>query len=558
MKIFRIAAVSTLLIGVVSLAGQKPKSDPPKSLEVVAIATGSGDPIAGARVTLLKNPGITTRSGSNPGSDPPPELNSRSVSAVAYTDATGRFTFTNIDPKVYGLVVGANGYVRQELKREDFPETGKPFVVRMKATGSVFGVVRGPSGRPLADASVQLLRYVYGDNGQRTLTPFGLSRTNDRGEYRLHSITPGRYYIRAGRISKPIDNDFNESVLPLFYPGVGDIAQASIVVVESAGVVGGVDFNLKRQEAHRIRGRIIDQAPNGSLTSGKGPRMFYLGGGFSTSSDVGNYWAYTVPSASGSFEIRNIVSGTYAIAYGDNPVLGLVPVRVGESDIEGIEVALNRTTLSGQVRIEGGAVSKEIQDNTRFHLSLVLPGERLTENNLLWDFSTLGSTDFDENGKFIVEDVLPLEYRFETGWLPSGSYVKSARFGGVDVLRQPFYPGSGGSTLEIVIAMDSGSVAAAVVDEKSKPIYGAQVVLVPERERERADHYLTAKADRAGKVDIKGIPPGDYKLFAWESIEENSWFDPEVIRQFEAKAKSIHVGTASSQTMELRVIPESK
>jgi hypothetical protein len=83
-------------------------------------------------------------------------------------------------------------------------------------------------------------------------------------------------------------------------------------------------------------------------------------------------------------------------------------------------------------------------------------------------------------------------------------------------------------------------------------------VLVPERERERGDLYLSAKADRDGKVRIKSIPPGDYKLFAWESIEENSWFDPEVIQRFEPKAKSIHVGESSNQTMELRVIPSSR
>ena len=182
----------------------------------------------------------------------------------------------------------------------------------------------------------------------------------------------------------------------------------------------------------------------------------------------------------------------------------------------------------------------------------------MSDDNLLSEFAMLESKDLDEYGKFTIENVLPLDYHFGTGWLPDGSYVKSAKFGGVDVLRQPFHPGDAGNTLEVVVASDSGSIAATVVDEKSKLARGAQVVLVPERERERADLYLSAKADRDGKVGIKSIPPGDYKLFAWESIEENSWFDPEVIQRFETKGKPVHVAEGSTQAMELRLIPGSK
>ena len=108
--------------------------------------------------------------------------------------------------------------------------------------------------------------------------------------------------------------------------------------------------------------------------------------------------------------------------------------------------------------------------------------------------------------------------------------------------------------MEIVLATDSGTMAARVVDGNSKPVRGAQVVLVPEREKERADLYLSGRTDRDGTVDIKSIPPGDYSVFAAESIEENSWFDPEVIRQFASQAKSIHVGESSRQTVELKVM----
>jgi hypothetical protein len=558
MKAFRIAVASILMIGVVNVAGQKPKTDSTTSIDGVVLASASGDPIAGARVMLLKEPGIITRSGPSPGVELPLELDFHYMSTATFTDADGRFAFTNIDPKVFGMVVGANGYVRREFERDDFPESGKRLVVRMTATGTVNGVVRGDAGRPLADVSVQLLRYVYDDSGQRIVKPFGSVRTNDRGEYRLYDITPGRYYVRAGTSSKPTDNAFAESVSPLFYPGVADVAQASVVEVDSAGELGGLDFNLKHQESHRIRGRVIDEEPNSSPDSSKSLHLYYLGGGFPTGDDVGSDWSYARPSADGTFEFRDIVPGLYAIAYSDSPVRGLVTVRVGNSDIENIKMTLTETTVNGRIRMEHGPITEDIRKYMGFHLVPALLNGALSGDNLLAEFSALESRDLDEDGKFVIEDALPLDYRLEVGWLPAESYIKSARFGGVDILSQPFHSGDAGAVLEIVIASDSGSIAGTVVDEKFRPVRGAQAVLVPERARNRVDLYHSAETDRDGKFSFEGIAPGDYKLFAWESIEENSWFDPEVIRRFESRGKSVHVGESSKQAVEVKLISAPK
>jgi hypothetical protein len=111
--------------------------------------------------------------------------------------------------------------------------------------------------------------------------------------------------------------------------------------------------------------------------------------------------------------------------------------------------------------LDGGAISEEIRQHSNIHVAPMLPnGEAMSDDNLLSEFAMLESKDLDEYGKFTIENVMPMDYHFETGWLPEGSYVKSARFGGVDVLRQAFHPGDAGNTLEVVVASDCGSVAA--------------------------------------------------------------------------------------------------
>jgi hypothetical protein len=54
---------------------------------------------------------------------------------------------------------------------------------------------------------------------------------------------------------------------------------------------------------------------------------------------------------------------------------------------------------------------------------------------------------------------------------------------------------------------------------------------------------------------MNGIAPGDYKLFAWEDIEPFSYFDADVLKQFEDNGKPIHVVETTKETHEIKVIP---
>ena len=42
-----------------------------------------------------------------------------------------------------------------------------------------------------------------------------------------------------------------------------------------------------------------------------------------------------------------------------------------------------------------------------------------------------------------------------------------------------------------------------------------------------------------GHFDLRGIAPGDYKLFSWVEVESGAWEDPEFLRQFEEKGQRI-------------------
>ena len=82
-----------------------------------------------------------------------------------------------------------------------------------------------------------------------------------------------------------------------------------------------------------------------------------------------------------------------------------------------------------------------------------------------------------------------------------------------------------------------------------------EAVLIPDRRRDRTELYKTATTDETGHFRIRGIPPGDYKIFAWDSIEEFGYYDSEFIRLFEQKGTPVRIVEFAKEPLEVRIIP---
>ena len=131
----------------------------------------------------------------------------RNASLTATTTSGGQFVFQNLDPGTYRLSATRNGYVRSEYgarspNRPGLPITLTPgqkmtqLVIPLMTAGTITGRVYDRDGEPLANVTVQALKYSYQD-GQRVLNPTQLARTNDLGEYRLFWLNPGQYFVSA-------------------------------------------------------------------------------------------------------------------------------------------------------------------------------------------------------------------------------------------------------------------------------------------------------------------------------------------------------------------------
>jgi hypothetical protein len=61
-------------------------------------------------------------------------------------------------------------------------------------------------------------------------------------------------------------------------------------------------------------------------------------------------------------------------------------------------------------------------------------------------------------------------------------------------------------------------------------------------------------ADSGGRFTISGVPPGDYKLFAWDEIDRGAYLDPDFLQPYEDFGKAVRVEEGSNVTLQLDLI----
>ena len=273
--------------------------------------------------------------------------------------------------------------------------------------------------------------------------------------------------------------------------------------------------------------------------------------------------------ADGTFEIRDVAPGTYVITSqiaeanqqgipapqlppGQGPPRpsASAPVTVSSADIDGVVLNIvNPLSIPGRLIVEGQELSS-VQGFERIRVQLSQADSvPFTQSP---QFQTLNS-----DGTFREDNALPGLYRLSVVAMPPDFYIKEARFDQNDVLNSPLaFNGSVRTALDIVISPRAGQIEGTIMNDKHEPAVGIQVVLIPDLHRERTDLYKASMSAANGHFNMRGITPGDYKLFAWEALEQFAYFDSDLVQKFESQAKPVHVTESGKLTVEVSVIKE--
>jgi len=459
----------------------------------------------------------------------------------AMSERDGKFSFYGIAPGRYRLVAERAGYLRTKAgaKNTWAPGTtltvrpGQPIVgieIRMAEQSIIAGSVVSDGTPGLV--AVSLLQQGYQD-GQRQLTTLTTVQAGASGEFSFNKLAPGRYYLRATVLQG--SPGAGESFVDTYYPGTIDPGAAEAIEVKKGAALSGLELPLRKSPVFRVSGSVAGFEAN------PGRIVVVLRPNTATSMSFASGASAVV--SNGVFDLDSVLPGSYwiaATAVGSSSLTTAAQAVEVTSGVTGILLKAEPPVIvGGSMRVEGGPAG--------------IPGLTIQLVPATGAGSTVTAKPAGD-GSFTLH-AGQARYRVEIQGLPAGAYLKSATLGDKDALGGlDIGPAAGDSKLAIVVSYDAASVAGTVRGEDGKPAAGT-VTLIPDPTRpDRPSLYQVAETGDDGRFQFQGIPPGKYRLYAWEELEPGSHMDPKVTAPFGAWSVSLEAAESDKKEVTLRRI----
>jgi hypothetical protein len=498
---------ATLPLG--AQTSQTTTPEEPASIAGVVLSDATGQPLRRAQVDL--RPAEAANGG-----------------LVQTTDEAGVFSFPKVAPGRYTITVLRDGYIRQTAGRigaykmppifsAHSGEVSR-FTFRMTPWAVVSGKVKFDDAEPAVNVAIQLYREYY-SRGRHGYALAASTKTDDRGDYRVHGLESGAYYVAALYQAPTLPANATEQRHPdssgnpspelsyavTFFPEVQKLADAVAVRLTPGQEVAGIDIYLTLVHTVRIHGRVTS-ALSGKVVAEPSITLRW--------NDPDNTGSVSAPinitfDADHNFEIKGVTTGPYLVITTavDNgqAISARTPISVADADVANLDIVIGPEQIwKGKVRIED-------DDSTPLSgLQVSLEPRRTT--------APVARATVDETGNFSLPFVPQETYDLFVANPPEGAYLKSVRVGNFDRLATGLEsePGGDPPAMEVVLSMRGGGVnGRAVTTDPAVVASGATVMLIPDPQVGRVQSYGTAFADEFGNFLANGLAPGNYVLLAW-------------------------------------------
>jgi hypothetical protein len=373
-------------------------------------------------------------------------------------------------------------------------------------------------------------------------------------------------------LSRPIGTGAaeNEAHVPIYFPSTPNPQQARAVEVRAGEDIRGINFTVGVVRTYHIRGVAVSGVAGVSFQA-QG-RLIPLDPAWPSS-------PVQIDGTTGKFDVARVIPGSYMFYIQMRPagatspadaMWAAMPLEVREQDIDNLSmVGRAGISLPGKFIVDG----QPDKDGTSPAAGLFLG---MRPDPLVTQQAPSPSTRASTDGTFVLAGVIAGNYRVYVppllspnntqllGGLPpipaslENSYVKSIRVGGAEALDGGIHlTPAEGLTMEIVLGANAAVVEGRVIRE-GQPVAEVTVGMAPSNVNARGfrtDMHKTTLTDSSGKFQLRGLPPGDYKIFAWEEADKFAIMDLDFIRSYEEKGTRLEIADGDKKTIELSVIP---
>ena len=508
--------------------GSSNLSAPTYALDGVVVNSATGEPVRGALVQIYVL---------------------RQMSALSGQD--GKFHFDGVP--VSQLTVSARKpgfFSEQELSQgaiwNDMVQVGRntqPVVIKLIPEGVIYGRISDSEGEPIENLPVKLIHAPI-VNGQKNWQERANTQTNEDGEFRFFELPPGLYYLKAGPSfnartrATGLSQAVQEGYPSTYYPGSQDFNSAAGIRIVPGKQVRA-DVNVKSEAFYQVSGTVagypLGATVNVQLLSQDGET---LPSGVRIDAQAGTFVAPSV--SAGSYVIK-----AYAQGSDDQESVASLPVNVN-SDVAGIHLVAGRSvTIPVAVHLEltrglyPGSYPRDMQPLN------VLLVSKVFGNQGRWA-SLEGPL---ESRFFVVRNVEPGMYRAQI--TPNGPwYVESARCGNTNLFTEILTVGSGGpgQAIDIVVRDDFAKLNGAVSSD-GRPARGI-VLLIPELNPRGA---MMVPVGPAGQFQTGQLPPGEYRVLAFDRIDGLEYTSPEAMRNYSSGEQFVRLPPNGQATVNLEL-----
>ena len=529
---------------------------PPRDPRMPATGTGrvsgmvtaaeSGRPLRRATVRLAGGvPGFGMRTGS--------------------TDADGRYEFTDLPAGRYNVTASRTGYVQTSYGQKRPNAPGLPVNVQdgaatvhvdmaLATAGVITGRVVDEYGEPVGDVIVSAMRRQF-MGGERRLVPGGSSATtNDIGEFRLHSLAPGDYFISASQRNMFPGTTDRIGYAPTFYPSTATVDMAQAVTVHAAETLSNIVVTLSPSRLNRISGYVLgsDGRPVQAGSVMAVPR-----GGVQFINSNG------MIRPDGSFEIGGMADGEYTLramlgpmTVGPGagppgpPLQATATVSVTGGDLSNVVLRpVHPVAISG--RVTGDPAT----------LALIRPG---TMQVLAARLSPMDIVGPATTPPARLRDDLSFELQVYPGRVSlrgsglNGTLIESVRWNGSDVTRGfDLTEAVDGSGFEITMTSQAAKLAVTAADAKGQPMSNCDVVVFTTDDSwwgvSMPGHGSVGRSNEEGHYDSPPLLPGSYYVLAVNGLETFQASDPAFMDAMRSRAQRVTLAAGETASVQVKV-----
>ena len=534
-------------------------------------------------------------------------------SPVVVTDDAGRFLFRDLPAGRYTVRASRPPYVDTYYGASRPGRAGTTvaltegqhladLTIPLIRGGVIEGTVLNEFGLPEERAQVTLLQKVPGADGPQLVTSGGsiFSSTDDRGRYRAYGLAPGEYLVavrggfsggadltritdadmrwanaalKPGAASTPPPASAPIAAVPVYHPGVTDVADARVIKLAEAEERTGVDLNLITVTAARIEGKVL--TADGQRPAQLQMTMLQEGQRVPLVSPT----MFVRPTADGSFQVPGVAPGKYVISArassgtarapgapppggrgGGGPTLDLWAmhtVEVNGQDVTGISM-----TLAPGLNVRGKVV---------FEATTATPPERFGGVSVrLTPASTTGVAlgvspiTVSEDGTFVISGVTPNRYRVAAaapGRTAQGLTwtLKSIVVGGRDTSDAPLVVTPDADVADVVVTMTDRitEITGLLMDNAGRPAPELTILVFPQDKaqwgRDSRRRPPATRPGTDGRFRVVGLPPGDYYIVAVSEISPEEMYDEGLLESLIPSATKLSLAEGEKKVQDFKL-----